>query len=278
MSQPNRCRTSTKSQQTARTSPARQEVAQMQLVGSDGHADAPTESESTTDVPGAPKGVQDELEDLSGGTGGRNDSEPDGKPPDCAETTSWRAIQATVDKMATTAQRTVPTANAKWANRPNEPLSVELEGPIDVHHGDPPGGVVPIRDRKKSASCKDELTSDKTDASGASERDEDARERYREYSPRETRGEPVDPDDDADMSGASNGDEDPRDRPKILQNVSEQIRERLERARGGNSHGRAQDEPDKPDCEAAAPADVHSHQERPRSVRNNGDNETNAQN
>jgi hypothetical protein len=69
----------------------------------------------------------------------------------------------------------------------------------------------------------------------------------------------------AHASGATQGDEDPRNRPKGAPDTLEQSRQRSKSQEEENSPSRAPDDPDEPGGETAAtPGDLHSTQEGPR--------------
>ena len=171
---------------------------------------------------------------------------------------------------------TEPPDVAAW--RGNEPPSAELEG-----------------EWKVPASCEVRPTSDKADLLGPSNGDEDPRnrpkgplntsERERERSKgrsredlpgggvRDDRG---DPSGEAHVLGASGCAEDVGKWPRKLRNASKRIRECSERRSPEDSPGRPREESEDPGGETVVPGGVHDVQERPRRVRNERVNETNA--
>ena len=79
------------------------------------------------------------------------------------------------------------------------------------------------------------------------------------------------------MSGPFTGDEDPRNRPKVAQDMSERVGERSEHGEEENNlPGRPREEPDDLGGEATVPGGTHDVQERPRRVRNECADETDA--
>ena len=163
------------------------------------------------------------------------------------------------------------------ANRQNEPPSVELEG-----------------ERIPNPSCDVGRISAEANASGPSEDDEDARDRLkklvnmsdhisegskrrgREDSPKGAQDERDDPGDNADASTASWSVEDVGKRSKKLREALKRIRKRSERRSRTNSPGRPEEEPVEPSGGTAVPDGIHDVQERPRKVRNERVDETDA--
>ena len=103
-----------------------------------------------------------------------------------------------------------------------------------------------------------------------------SKRRTRKYSPGRAQVELGDPSSEADTSRASGRAEETREKSKKLQNVSEQVRERSEQRIEQDSPKRAQSGRAEPSREAGMTDDSQSHQERPRSFRNQHVNETNA--
>ena len=85
-----------------------------------------------------------------------------------------------------------------------------------------------------------------------------------------------DPGDEADMPPASRSVEDVWKRLKKLRKVSKHVSKHSERKDQRDSPGRPRDSPEGPGGETAVPGGVHDVQERPRNVRNECANETDA--
>jgi hypothetical protein len=163
------------------------------------------------------------------------------------------------------------------AKRRTQSPSVELEG-----------------ERMTAASCDVEPAEGEPDASGVPEHVEDDCERQmklrnksecvgerwkprcQKNSPGRPQVELDDPDDEADVLAASGRVEDDWKQPKNLRNASEHERKRSKRRSREDSPDKARGDPDRPDGETAVPGDFQRYRERPRNVRNQPADETDA--
>ena len=96
------------------------------------------------------------------------------------------------------------------------------------------------------------------------------------YSPGRTKVNPGNLGHNADMSAALGSVEDVQKKSKKLQNVLEQVHERLKEQTQQNSPSSPGEEPDEPGGETAIPDGLHNNPERPRSVSNKHIDEMNA--